>query len=142
MRLGDEIRGHLPFLRRYARALTGSQQHGDNFVHTLLEVVVAAPEEFSSPHGSRIDLYRAFHRIWESAFIEDGEGDDEDPFLRAAARRLARLTPLGRQILLLPAPEGFSTEEAAATPGQSDARPEGNKLGRPCRSRGAPIHKT
>ena len=30
MTLGDEIRGHLPFLRRYARALTGSQQHGDN----------------------------------------------------------------------------------------------------------------
>src|SRR3546814_4094435 len=111
MRLGDEIRGHLPFLRRYARALTGSQQHGDNFVHTLLEVVVAAPEEFSSPHGSRIDLYRAFHRIWESAFIEDGEGDDEDPFLRAADRRLARITPLGRQILLLTALEGFSTEE-------------------------------
>src|SRR3546814_21167785 len=85
MRLGDEIRGHLPFLRRYARALTGSQQHGDNFVHTLLEVVVAAPEEFSSPHGSRIDLYRAFHRIWESAFIEDGEGDD-----RTEGRRVGK----------------------------------------------------
>src|SRR3546814_17992394 len=43
MRLGDEIRGHLPFLRSYARALTGSQPHGANFVHTLLDVVVADP---------------------------------------------------------------------------------------------------
>ena len=32
MSLGDELKPHLPFLRRYARALTGSQTHGDNFV--------------------------------------------------------------------------------------------------------------
>src|SRR3546814_18873767 len=51
---------------------------GDNFVHTLLEVVVAAPDEFASAHGTRIDLYRAFHRIWESAFIVDGEGQDDE----------------------------------------------------------------
>lgn len=113
MSLGEEIRGHLPFLRRYARALTGSQQHGDNFVHTMLEVIVAAPDEFRSDDGIRIDLYRTFHRIWESAFIDDGEGSDDDAFVRAATRRLSRLTPLGRQILLLTALEGFSTEEAA-----------------------------
>lgn len=113
MSLGEEIRGHLPFLRRYARALTGSQQHGDNFVHTMLEVIVAAPQEFRTDDGIRIDLYRTFHRIWESAFIEDGEGSDDDAFVRAATRRLSRLTPLGRQILLLTALEGFSAEEAA-----------------------------
>ena len=91
MSLGDEIRGHLPFLRRYARALTGSQQHGDNFVHTTLEVIVAAPDEFSAGHSTRIDLYRNFHRIWESAYIDDGEGDDdgEDPFVHAANQRLS-----------------------------------------------------
>ena len=118
MSLGDEIRGHLPFLRRYARALTGTQQHGDNFVHTMLEVIVAAPDEFRSGDGIRIDLYRTFHRIWESAFIDDGEGsDDEDPLARAASQRLARLTPLGRQILLLTALEGFTTDEAALITG-------------------------
>ena len=119
MSLGEEIRGHLPFLRRYARALTGSQHHGDNFVHVLLEVIVAAPEEFHSGHGTRIDLYRGFHRIWESAYIEDGEGDDNDenPIVRAANQRLAQITPLGRQILLLTALEGFSVGEAAAITG-------------------------
>lgn len=118
MSLGEEIRGHLPFLRRYARALTGSQQHGDNFVHTTLEAIVAAPDEFDQGHGTRIDLYRNFHRIWESAFIADGEGDDErDPVIRAANQRLARITPLGRQILLLNALEGFSVEETAAITG-------------------------
>ena len=125
MSLGDEIRGHLPFLRRYARALTGSQQHGDNFVHTLLEVIVAAPDEFASGDGTRIDLYRAFHRIWESAFIDDGENDsDEDALVRAANRRLARITPLGRQILLLTALEGFSTDEAARITGTDEATVE------------------
>ncbi|WP_033074039.1 response regulator [Sphingopyxis sp. MWB1] len=122
MGLGEEIRGHLPFLRRYARALTGSQQHGDNFVHTTLEVIVAAPEEFSAGHGSRIDLYRHFHRIWESAFLTDGEGDDteEDPLVRAANRRLAIMTPLARQILLLTALEGFSVADTAIITGTDD----------------------
>ncbi len=122
MTLGEEIRGHLPFLRRYARALTGSQQHGDNFVHTTLEVIVAAPDEFSAGNPIRIDLYRNFHRIWESAYIDDGEGDDdgEDPFVRAANRRLAQMTPLGRQILLLTALEGFSVGEAATITGTND----------------------
>ena len=118
MSLGEEIRGHLPFLRRYARALTGSQQHGDNFVHTTLEVIVAAPDEFRTGADARIDLYRNFHRIWESAFLSDGEGDDEsDPLVRAANRRLARITPLGRQILLLTALEGFSVSETATITG-------------------------
>ena len=126
MTLGDEIRGHLPFLRRYARALTGSQQHGDNFVHTTLEVIVAAPDEFRVSGDTRIDLYRNFHRIWESAFIEDGEGSDEgeNPLVRAANRRLARITPLSRQMLLLTALEGFSVEETAAITGADSAMVE------------------
>jgi DNA-directed RNA polymerase specialized sigma24 family protein/CheY-like chemotaxis protein len=119
MTLGEELRGHLPYLRRYARALTGSQQHGDNFVHTTLEVIVAAPDEFHSGDGTRIDLYRNFHRIWESAYIDEGEDSDEGehPLVRAAHRRLVQITPLGRQILLLTALEGFSVEEAGLITG-------------------------
>lgn len=125
MALGEEIRGHLPFLRRYARALTGSQSHGDNFVHATLEVIVAAPDEFSDGNGTRIDLYRHFHRIWESAFITDGEGEDEgDPMIRAANQRLARITPLGRQMLLLTALEGFSVEDTAIITGADNATVE------------------
>ncbi|MCW0198826.1 response regulator [Sphingopyxis sp.] len=127
MSLGEEIRGHLPFLRRYARALTGSQQHGDNFVHTTLEVIVAAPDEFRTGPDTRIDLYRNFHRIWESAYLDDGEGADEeeeDPLVRAANRRLARITPLGRQMLLLTALEGFSVAETARITGTDAATVE------------------
>lgn len=126
MTLGEELRGHLPYLRRYARALTGSQQHGDNFVHTTLEVIVAAPGEFRSADGTRIDLYRNFHRIWESAYIDEGEDGDEGehPLVRAAHRRLVQITPLGRQILLLTALEGFSVEEAGLITGTDGATVE------------------
>lgn len=126
MTLGEELRGHLPFLRRYARALTGSQQHGDNFVHTTLEVIVAAPDEFHSGDGTRIDLYRNFHRIWESAYIDEGEDvdDGEHPLVRAAHQRLVQITPLGRQILLLTALEGFSVEEAGLITGTDGATVE------------------
>ena len=42
MSLGQELAPHLPLLRRYARALTGSQAHGDAFVRATLE---ALPEK-------------------------------------------------------------------------------------------------
>src|SRR5690606_15199773 len=41
MSIGAEVAAHLPFLRRYARALTGSQSTGDAFVHATLEAALA-----------------------------------------------------------------------------------------------------
>ena len=40
MSLGQQLHPHLPFLRRYARALTGSQTHGDAYVRATLEAIV------------------------------------------------------------------------------------------------------
>ena len=56
MSLGDELKPHLPFLRRYARALTGGQSHGDNFVRATLEAIVAAPEAFPRDVEPRLGL--------------------------------------------------------------------------------------
>ena len=42
MSLGDQVAANLPYLRRYARALTGSQQTGDAFVRATLEAALAA----------------------------------------------------------------------------------------------------
>src|SRR5262245_20584426 len=71
MSLGQELAPHLPFLRRYARALTGSQHHGDAFVRATLETIVAAPEDFPQDVDPRLGLYKIFHAIWSSAHIED-----------------------------------------------------------------------
>ncbi|HEV2817758.1 MAG TPA: response regulator [Allosphingosinicella sp.] len=114
MSLGQELAPHLPFLRRYARALTGSQAHGDAFVRATLEAIVAAPESFPRDVDPRLGLYRTFHAIWSSANIEEGPGhggnggEAED----IAQGRLSRITPLSRQALLLTAMEGFTPEDA------------------------------
>ena len=79
MSLGQELAPHLPFLRRYARALTGSQAHGDAFVRATLEAIVAQPDEFPRDVDPRLGLYRTFHAIWSTANIEEGEEPDSRP---------------------------------------------------------------
>jgi CheY-like chemotaxis protein len=116
MSLGQQLAPHLPFLRRYGRALTGSQMHGDKYVRATLEAIVAAPEEFPRDVDPRLGLYRMFQAIWNSANFDE-VGDDsasEAEGHEAVARaRLARMTPLSRQALLLTAMEGFTPEDAA-----------------------------
>ena len=120
MSLGQDLAPHLPFLRRYARALTGSQTHGDNYVKATLEAIVAAPNEFPRDVDPRQGLYRFFHVIWSSSSIEEDpsgvESDDPEAIARA---RLARITPLSRQALLLTAMEGFTSEDAGYVIGAS-----------------------
>jgi CheY-like chemotaxis protein/DNA-directed RNA polymerase specialized sigma24 family protein len=120
MSLGQDLAPHLPFLRRYARALTGTQGHGDAFVKATLEAIVAAPSEFPRDVDPRLGLYRTFHAIWSSANIEDDpEGIDSDNPADIAKARLARITPLSRQALLLTAMEGFTPEDAGYLIGAS-----------------------
>src|SRR4028118_1951588 len=117
MSLGQELAPHLPFLRRYARALTGSQTHGDAFVRATLEAIVAAPDNFPREVEPRLGLYKTFHAIWSTANIEEGEDPNNSNIANPegiAQARLSRITPLSRQALLLTALEGFSS--AAAGP--------------------------
>ena len=117
MSLGQELAPHLPFLRRYARALTGSQTHGDAFVRAALEAIVASPGDFPRDVEPRLGLYRTFHAIWSTANIETGDDSDSDAAFAGAEgiaqARLSRITPLSRQALLLTSLEGFSTEDTA-----------------------------
>jgi DNA-directed RNA polymerase specialized sigma24 family protein/CheY-like chemotaxis protein len=114
MSLGQQLAPHLPFLRRYARALTGSQTQGDHYVRAALETIVEAPEEFPDV-APRLGLYRVFQSIWMSANADDlastaANADEHEAVARA---RLARLAPLSRQALLLTAMEGFTNEDTA-----------------------------
>jgi CheY-like chemotaxis protein len=103
MSLGQELAPHLPFLRRYARALTGSQAHGDAFVRATLEAIVAKPDEFPRDVDPRLGLYKTFHAIWSTANVEEGEdpGQGVTGAEGIAHARLSRITPLSRQALLL-----------------------------------------
>ena len=115
MSLGQELAPHLPFLRRYARALTGSQAHGDAFVRATLEAIVAKPDEFPRDVDPRLGLYKTFHAIWSTANIEEGEEPSRSPVgaESIAHARLSRITPLSRQALLLTALEAFRPKTPA-----------------------------
>ncbi|MGB3722488.1 MAG: response regulator [Pacificimonas sp.] len=115
MSLATDIAPHLPYLRRYARALTGAQATGDAYVRAALEAIVSAPESFPKDVDARSGLYRTFHAIWSSASVEvDGlESSESSEFERVADERLSTVTPLSRQALLLTAMEGFSAEDTA-----------------------------
>ena len=122
MSLGQRLAPHLPFLRRYARALTGTQAQGDAYVRAALEAIVAAPGDFPADVDARVGLYAVFQRIWSSVQVggrlpADMAGTSEG----IAQARLARVTPLSRQALLLTAMEGFTAEDAAFLIGAAPA---------------------
>lgn len=114
MSLAQELAPELPYLRRFARALTGSQTEGDLVVRATLETIIEAPDEFGLNAAPRLDLYRLFLSIWTTA-TGDGStpapGPEDDQAV--ADRRLETVTPQSRQALLLTALEGMTDAEAA-----------------------------
>jgi DNA-directed RNA polymerase specialized sigma24 family protein len=102
---------HIPYLRRYARALAGDQASGDAYVAATLEALVEDPAVIEGGNGPRVGLYRTFTRIWNSLSVNTAADEDDDR--GPADKRLIRITPLPRQAFLLVALEGFSDEEAA-----------------------------
>ncbi|QDH32977.1 response regulator [Porphyrobacter sp. YT40] len=119
MSLGSQIAANLPFLRRYARALTGSQASGDAFVREMLEAVLADDDLRASLAGGRVPLYRAFSKVWASASgpLATGEKAAQDlgsEHEAGAQARLGAITPPARQALLLTTLEEFTSAEAAA----------------------------
>lgn len=114
MSIGAEVAAHLPFLRRYARALTGSQTTGDAFVQATLEAALADNELAETLRGGRVPLYSAFNKVWSSAYLEVA-GDVSPTSLHesAAQHQLRKITPINRQALLLTTVEDFSPAETA-----------------------------
>lgn len=121
MALAHAIAEHLPYLRRYARALSGTQASGDAYVRACLEAIIADTSVLSPGQPPRVGLYRVFHRIWGSTDTESRPlaGSNE---AGGVERRLEKLTPAHRQALLLTAMEGFSVTEAAHILGVSEAQ--------------------
>jgi len=113
MTLARTIAPHLPYLRRFARALEGAQAGGDAFVAATLEALIADPSAFPTGVSPKVGLYRMFVKLWSSAHT------GEKP-LRGGAladslqRNLEALTPASRQAFLLRTVEDFSVDDVAA----------------------------
>jgi DNA-directed RNA polymerase specialized sigma24 family protein/CheY-like chemotaxis protein len=104
---------HLPYLRRYARALTGSQSSGDEYVRACLEAILESDDLIDKSLSPRVALYRAFRSIWVSANPGDKAAPVASTQERSSLPQLDLLTPTHRQALLLTAMEGFTESEAA-----------------------------
>ncbi|HMO28663.1 response regulator [Enterovirga sp.] len=102
---------YLPYLRRYARALTGSQVAGDAYVAATLETLVSDPAAIGGQAQVKVALFQVFTRIWNSLAV-NGESEPAGRDLPAEVR-LGQITALPRQAFLLSSLEGFSEEEAA-----------------------------
>jgi len=92
-------------LRRYARALTGSQTSGDSFAAASLEAILTDRSVLDGT-DVKTGLFRVLYRIWASAGapIEEGEQGSR----AKAQKHLAKLTNNSREALLLYTIEGFS----------------------------------
>jgi DNA-directed RNA polymerase specialized sigma24 family protein/CheY-like chemotaxis protein len=114
MALAHAIAEHLPYLRRYARALCGTQSSGDAYVRACLQAIVADTSVLANDVPPRVGLYRLFHALWSTTDVEarplaGSKAGAEDK----VERRLKELTPAHRQALLLTAMEGFNVGETA-----------------------------
>src|SRR6202171_4372357 len=83
---------YLPFLRRYARALTGNQASGDAYVAATLEALIADRAIIDEPRGARVALYRLFTKIWNSLSVNGAGSSLEGPL--PGEQKLANITPL------------------------------------------------
>ncbi|MEO0854576.1 MAG: response regulator [Pseudomonadota bacterium] len=121
MSLALLITPHVPYLRRYARAVTGSQESGDAYVQAAIEAIIEDADIFARDINPRTALFKVFLSIWNSVEVNNAaDGGSGDPRLSLVDRRLSILTPRSRQAFLLVYVEDFSPKNAAASLDVSD----------------------
>ena len=113
MSMSQTLAPHLPYLRRYARALTGSQASGDAHVRAALTALLEGDQGLIEGVPPRVGLYRLFHAIWQSGAEHFDEASQPSAGSKTPESRLKSLSASKRAALLLTAVEAFSLEEAA-----------------------------
>ncbi|MFS8036365.1 response regulator [Xanthobacter sp. AM11] len=108
----------LPFLRRYTRALVGSQSAGDLLVQDTLRAIIDGKVAVDGQVSPRVALYKAFHEVWNRRPVAGAAASRADA-------RLQAMDPASRVALLLTAMEGFSYAEAASILGGTISDIEG-----------------
>ncbi len=83
MSISEIIAPQLPYLRRFARVLSGSQESGDAYVVAMLEAIAAEPSMFPVDLEPRVATYRSFLDVWNSVRLNQQE-------IRYAGFRAAR----------------------------------------------------
>ncbi len=85
MSISEVIAPQLPYLRRFARALSGNQASGDAYVVAMLEALAAEPGMFPTDLEPRVATYQTFLKVWNSVRLNHKA--DPNRHFRAARRR-------------------------------------------------------
>jgi DNA-directed RNA polymerase specialized sigma24 family protein/CheY-like chemotaxis protein len=120
MSVSHDIVKLLPYLRRYARALTGTQATGDQYVRLCLEAILAEPDRIKSAGDLRVELFTVFHDAWDTVDSAIPEAEATVEGEDAINQQIAALPSIERQVLLLVALERFSTADVAGILGLSE----------------------
>ncbi len=104
---------HLPYLRRFARALTGNQRIGDIYVQAALESILADPARINPENDVRTSLYKILLEVWRSVPINAQLDPSLPPAEVGALRSLDAIAPRSRIAFLLRSLEGLSNAEVA-----------------------------
>lgn len=111
MSLSTRLAPHLPGLRRFARAVSGSQTSGDAYVAATLEALIADISCFPDSSSDRVSLFKLFARLYGSVPIEIEPKETPYAWEKRAAANLAAVPPAARQAFLLVVIEDFSNAE-------------------------------
>ena len=119
MSISQSIAPHLPYLRRFARAITGNQSSGDAYALATLEAIVANSTSFRLDLEPQVALYEVFLRLWGAAPFGNDARASSDAVLDwtqnsvAGLKRLDALAPRTRIAFILSAIEGFNHQQIA-----------------------------
>jgi CheY-like chemotaxis protein len=113
MSLSATIAPHLPFLRRFSRAVSGSQASGDAHVAAVLEAIIADVNIFPEASSDRVALYKVFAKLFSSTGIRVPQEAPTSLWEKRASANLGAIAPRARQAFVLVAVEGFTDQQAA-----------------------------
>jgi CheY-like chemotaxis protein len=109
------IASQLPYLRRFARALSGSQQSGDASVVAMLKVIATDPALISAELEPKLATFHTYLKLWNSARLNhEMEPASITAETGASDCKLAAIRPRERQAYLLMAVEEFAAADVAA----------------------------
>lgn len=111
MKKSEYVVQYLPYLRRYARALTGSQSAGDTYVEATLEALLNDPKVLNDVTQIKTTLFRMFTIIWNSIALNTKPNGIEHAF--PLEMHLQHISARPRQAFLLSSLEDFPESEIA-----------------------------
>ncbi len=113
MTLSTRIAPHLLYLRRFARAVTGSQTSGDAYVTSVLESIIEDISIFPEASSDKVALYQIFASLFKTTDLQLKTFENSFAWERGATANLAALATLPRQAFVLVSVEGFTHQEGA-----------------------------